>query len=149
MPKPVYRGFQLMRRLHDTALAVYTDIDVSTDAIATTDGDTVEVLVSHHPNSTTTGDVNGLAVNVTLRFSGASWRDGNSVALRRVDDSHANALLTYEDLGSPVYPTATQLDQLQDASIVQVESLDVSVVDEDHFEVTIEVPAYGLASISF
>ena len=109
-----------MRRLHDTALAVYTDIDVPTDVIATTNGDTVEVLVSNHPNSTASGDVSGLGMNVTLRFSGASWREGDVVELRRVDDTHANAPLAYEDLGSPVYPTATQLNQLQDGSVVQV-----------------------------
>jgi len=88
-------------------------------------------------------------VNVTVSFLG---KMPASVSVRRVDATHGNALPTYEAMGRPQYPNASAIAALKTASALVVESVAPTAGVGDAgttWSVTLEMPIYSVASLSF
>lgn len=100
--KPAYYAFELLHRLGETRLA----------------NDAPGVLVTRREDGTLVialwnlvdPDKSGLQRRVTVQFSHVN--PGGTVSLRRVDAAHGNVLPAYAALGSPRYPTPTQVAEL-------------------------------------
>lgn len=136
----------------------------SIDVIVTKDGGNVEVLVSNHPSMSSSTRATNLAhasgqirvedsVEVAITFegvgpSGPPGRPADQIELRRVDADNSNALKLWSQSGSPDYPNATLLATLQSASEVRVRHIG-STMEGDRLTVTVEMPAYSVASLSF
>ena len=178
VPKPVYRAMQLLRRLHSTALPTVTvdvdqggcsnasaiDVVVTTDAAAA-EGGKVEALIVNHPGARpdamsdgslareNTAQVLGTAgaaalnsTTVTLHFTGDA---PNSASVRRVDQNHSNALPMYHSAGAPKYPNATLLRALNAASQIVAKDIAISIINSTSWTITVEMPRYAVAVVSF
>jgi len=71
-----------------------------------------------------------------------------SATVMRIDDTHANAPAAWKAMGSPMYPTQQQIDQLQKTSVVQSEKIALTSTGSNQAQFTLSLPAYGAAVVS-
>ena len=81
----------------------------------------------------------GAPCTVTLQLDG---KHGSKASVCQVDEHHTNPKASWMQMGSPVYPTPSQLAALETASAVVWTPL---LIAAD--EVTLNVPANGLAVV--
>jgi len=86
-------------------------------------------------------------VAVTITFSGSAMPA--SVTVRRVDEAHANALPLYTAIGAPQYPNSTAITALKQASELVKESLIPTPGKDGAWSLSLNMPIYSVASISF
>ncbi|HKO11725.1 MAG TPA: hypothetical protein VJV22_07145 [Acidobacteriaceae bacterium] len=100
--KPSYYDFALLHQLGDQRIPLR-----SADAMATKAADgSIRVAAWNIVDPGKHGSTRTL----TLNFSGVA--PNAAVAIRRVDSEHSNVLPKYQAMGSPVYPTPAQVEQL-------------------------------------
>jgi len=83
----------------------------------------------------------GTPLAIRLEFKGAA--PGANVTIERVDETHGNPMPTYRAMGSPRYPTQSQIEALNQASALpapQRQKLDHGVLE-------LTLPVNGLAVI--
>ena len=112
--KPVYRVFETLHGAGDLRLDVSTD-SVNVEGLALTDGEETLLLIYNHDLDRRT--VQAETVELTLK--------GSVSCLRRavIDEGHANPLAAWEQMGSPAYLTAEQVQALHKASELRWEML--------------------------
>lgn len=134
IPKPAFNAFKLLHTLGDERIELNSDSALLTRR---KDGTLVMALWNYAPPGKA-----AQAKTFTLRFDGAHARHA---LISRVDDKPGDGdyHTEYEKLGSPRYPTTEQLKQLRQATELAVpEKLAI-----DHGQLTVTVPAHGLALI--
>ena len=82
----------------------------------------------------------GAAKTVTLRFKGTRLKHSR---ISLLDPAHGDVHAAYEKMGSPRYPTLSQVRQLRAAAEPPVPEIH----DLKNGELTLTLPAYGLALI--
>jgi len=173
--KPVYRAFQLLRRLHDKSVDVKVEsasLDTSIDVVVTkkdTAGTvSVEALVTNHPNmSHSTRAVNTMhthglkhhpevrsgdqaPTHVALSFKGLPGdMTSLNVTERRVDYANSNAVVLYMKLDAPDQPTRTVIERLHHESELGESSATVTKKQDGSWRLTLDMPPYSVASVSF
>ncbi len=169
VPKPVYRAMQMVRRLQSKetpVVAVDPPLEESIDVIVTRNigGTVFEVMISNHPGGPrkqgddrnalrhlnqlqTKGQAANDSITVTIQFHGENVPA--KIELRRVDSTHANALVTYSNLGSPAYPTVAELTSLQKGSMIIVETVTAKNTGEKSWEISLDMPSFSVATLSF
>ena len=112
-PKPVYRAFELLRRLGEDMLAVVDGIHETMDARVFVDRAGASAMVTNFamPGQNISSERVVLAIETD--------RDPASVTLTVIDEGSANAKPVWVEMGSPTYPTAAQLAELGVASELQ------------------------------
>eukprot|EP00039_Didymoeca_costata_P021329 m.344217 g.344217 ORF g.344217 m.344217 type:complete len:493 (-) comp24017_c0_seq1:54-1532(-) len=148
-PKPAYRAFQLLHeagyfRLPSTDLIKSPPQPPTTEQniLVLSNGTVVSVFLYNHEIS---GDP-GTNVTTSIDFGGSVTSSQLSSALiTRIDAENANPKAKYEEMGSPAYPTQTQLHTLEEASQLVWTKLPNSSVNGT--EININIPAHGLAVI--
>jgi xylan 1,4-beta-xylosidase len=147
---PVLGAFQLLGRLAGTRLAVtssgahsLSDLlengmrgDPEIDALATLNGDSVQVLVWNYHDDLV--PVAATPVHLSVRLPG-SFGARATVSHLRVDDSHGDAYTVWVSQGMPSQPSAAQVAALKQA-------MDPSLITADGGAV---VRADGTVSIDF
>jgi hypothetical protein len=75
----------------------------------------------------------------------------SSVTVRRIDSTHANALPTYHAAGEPTYPNASLLAALEKASelVPEVVTPEAAPGVPGAWQISLDMPAYSVASLSF
>jgi xylan 1,4-beta-xylosidase len=133
IPKPAFAAFALLHKLGDERI----DLD-STSALATrkNSGARVVALWNYAPP----GEPGALRV-ITVRFKGGA--PAKHASIWRVDGEHGDAHLAYEKMGSPRYPSQSQIATLRKAVQLPV----AEIRDLHHGELTLAVPPHGLAVI--
>ncbi len=143
VPKPVYRGFQMLDQLgtrrwlvpesHPTVRlhAGAPDDDGSTSVLL------INVAMPRHPIA---------AEVVEVRLAGLKGRRPRAALLSRIDDTHANPQAEWLRLGSPEYPHARQVDALELASSVTPERIAVQA-DGDGMRFTLPLPVNAMALV--
>jgi xylan 1,4-beta-xylosidase len=143
VPKPVYRGFQMLDRLGTrhwpTALAHPTvrvhvgapDDDAVTSVLL------LNVAMPRHPVATEV---------VTVRLQGLAGRRPRAALLSRIDDTHANPRADWLRMGSPEYPHPHQVAALELASALAPEPIQVDAAD-DGATFTLALPADAMALV--
>jgi len=120
VPKPAWRGFELLARLgtrtweaqgaHPTvAAAVGAGDDADASAVLLTN-----VAMPRHRIATEP---------VTMTLARADARAARRATVTRIDASHANPRAAWEAMGSPEYPTPHQVEALRAASALVEEPL--------------------------
>jgi len=144
VPKPIYRGYQLLSGFaYDTLInADVSPVNNTVMAFATVDTDESEVSVflSNFNNL-------GLPISnssVTVTFTGNNIQFPLLAELRYIDDTHANPAAVWAQMGSPTYPTIEQILKLQEAS--DVTPLEVPFTNQ---QVTLNLEPYAVAVITF
>ena len=86
----------------------------------------------------------------TVTFKGpVQGKTPASATVRRVDATHANAVPAYIAAGEPDYPNASMLAALRKASAIVEEPVTPVAGADGTWSVTIEMPAYSVATVSF
>jgi len=132
IPKPAFNAFKLLHNLGDQRI----ELD-SSSALATrkSDGSLVIAVWNYAPP-----DQAGQPKSVTLRFQGVRPKHAHISA---VDPAHGDIHAAYDKMGSPRYPTKSQIEQLKKASELSApEDRDLK-----NSELTLTLPAYGLAVV--
>jgi len=140
--KPTYRVFEMFHRLGSEKLEVAGEAHATVEALAVRGGDTLHVLVFNH-------NVQGEAIgdeNVIIHIENIS--DTAGATLARVDDYHGNAKKLWNELGSPQYPSFSEINEMMKASELADEDIPVKN-DADAISVGFIIPAHGVALLTF
>lgn len=145
VPKASYRAFELLQELGDKRYEQkMADGTVDVYAVRKDASGSVQLLiVNHHsllhPITEET---------VKIKLTGLTEKEGITLPaeIKRVDDTHGNALRTWEKMGSPEYVTPGQVMELKAASEVKTESLSAAV-NGGCVEFELTVPPMGMALV--
>ena len=161
VPKPVYRAMQLVKRMGSVAYPTTQQTPGTVNLAVTATNSSCrrlgagcfEALLVNHPTGPVDMRLNQTlpAVSVTVTFKGtAGGKTPASATVRRVDAAHANAVPAYIAAGAPEYPNASMIAALMKASSIVAEPLTpVAGPDGTTWSVTMEMPAYSVATVSF
>ncbi|HZD10104.1 MAG TPA: beta-xylosidase [Candidatus Binatia bacterium] len=144
--KPVYRAFQMLHSLGNEQLPVEGQHETVRCWVVRKEDEITALIVNHarphHPIETET-------VNVELMDSAQAKpaAQPSRATLRRIDDEHANARRTWEEMGRPGYLDQYQLAELQVASQVRAEPLSWQKRNGD-VTLAIDVPPHGFAAMN-
>jgi len=131
IPKPSFYAMQMLHRLGDQRID-----NRNSNLLVTMAGDgSLVVALWNLVNPGSTGE----ARTVKLSFKGV--RSDARVYIRRVDNEHGNTLGAWEKMGSPAYPTQSQLQQLRGVSATVAADSD-KLVDGT---LVLRLPVNGLA----
>jgi len=145
IPKPGYRGFQILHELGDQSYNVTGPVNTTIVVLCITSQGSKHIdLVLANWNYY---DLPIADQNVTVMFNNAPGLKPDA-ALRRIDNNHAYAVPVWQAAGAPVYPTQSLLNQMLAASQLQVEPIKLNVLGQGQYSVTLTVPAYGVADIT-
>ncbi|MFZ1916858.1 MAG: cellulase family glycosylhydrolase [Terriglobales bacterium] len=133
IPKPAFAAFALLHKLGDERIALD-----STSALATRkkDGTWVIALWNYVPP----GEPGALRV-ITLKFQGSA--PTKRASIWRVDGEHGDVHPAYEKMGSPRYPSQSQIAILRKAA--QLPAAEIRNLRNG--ELTLPLPPHGLAVI--
>jgi xylan 1,4-beta-xylosidase len=129
IPKPAFNVFALLHKLGDQRIALDSDSALLTRA---KDGTLVLALWNYAPP-----EGGGSPRTIALQFKGKS---PSRATIGRVDRDHGDVRVAYEKMGSPRYPTSSQIKTLRQASKSSVEVRKIQ-----GGTLNIELPPQGLA----
>jgi xylan 1,4-beta-xylosidase len=132
IPKPSFNAFKLLHELGEQRIQVNSDSALLTRA---KDGSLVLALWNYAPPEKI-----GNPKTVTVQVKNAKVKQA-SVSL--VDPDHGDVRKAYSAMGSPRYPTAAQIQQLQKAAVLP----GPQSVKLHNGEFTLTIPSYGLAVV--
>jgi xylan 1,4-beta-xylosidase len=132
IPKPAYNAFKLLHQLGDQRIAIDSE-----SVLLTRRGDGTLVLAVW--NYAPPGD-SGSQKTITLRLKNTKAR---RASISRVDRDHGDFHASYEKMGSPRYPTQTQIQDLRRAT--ELPNPENRKLKDG--ELTLTLPAQGLAVI--
>lgn len=132
IPKPAFNAFKLLHQLGEERIQLDSD-----SALLTRRKDNALVLAVW--NYAPPGQ-SGKQKTVTLRLKGTEARQAS---ISRVDRDHGDFHDAYEKMGSPIYPTETQVQRLRMASDLPAPE----IREITNGELTLSLPAHGLALI--
>jgi len=146
VPKASYRAFQLLQQLGDK-LYEQKMADGTVDVYAVrkdVSGAVQLMIVNHH---SLLHPIAEETVKITL--TGLNVPDAAKLPaeIKRVDETHGNALRRWQEMGSPEYVTPGQVSALKAASEVVAESA-VIVVSGGCAEIELAVPPMGMALVN-
>ena len=132
IPKPAFNAFKLLHNLGDERIELDSDSELLTRK---KDGSLVLALWNYAPPEKL-----GTAKTVTVHFHGGRFKHA---LISIVDPSHGDVHAAYEKMGSPRYPTQTQIKELNKAAdLPPQEARDLKAGD-----LTLTLPSYGLALV--
>jgi len=144
IPKPVYRSFQLLRKLYNDAVLVATSGTV--DAVVTVETTSTGVsvlLVNYNWFSLPVVDE-----SVTVALSGfGNCTLPTSGSLFRVDANHTATQPAWMAMGSPVYPTPLQIATLKSLSQLQSAALPLTP-SAGGVSFTVDMPPHSVAVVT-
>lgn len=108
VPKPTYRAFELLHALGNELYPVPAEQE-TVGLLATKQQDELVLIAYNHQIQDEPIDTQTLCVTL----DSAQYAQAEAVC---IDENHANAYRSWKEMGSPLYPTANQLEQLQRAS---------------------------------
>ncbi len=132
IPKPAYNAFLLLHRLGDERLAATSD-----DVLITRRKDGSLVIAAWNMSAPGT---RGPVKQVQLRFEHARV---SSVQVTRVDPDHGDVHKMYEAMGSPRYPTRSQIEKLRVAARLSPPEMH----EVKNASVTLSIPSQGLVLV--
>ena len=140
IPKPTYRAFELLHALGEERLEL-AGTHPTVDAWATRRETALVLLLANHalPRQPIEPE------SVRIEIEGA--RRPARAVLRRVDDTHANAVAAWRLMGAPEYPSPGQVEELIEASRLIDEGVEIERL-EDGLAVTLEMPPHAVASVT-
>lgn len=140
IPKPTYRAFEL---LHDlgTEQFLVDGLHETIDCSVIRKDSTLTVLLTNH---TTPGhSIDTEAIKIRLDSASEPF----AAHIQRIDATHANARALWEQMGQPEYLTETEVEQLQEGSLLVKEKQSWSYNDRAMFLET-SLPPHAVAAIT-
>jgi xylan 1,4-beta-xylosidase len=116
------------------------------DAMATLDGDKVQILVWNYHDDLVAAPAAAVALGIKVP---AAFGASVTVDEARVDDSHGDAYTTWQSQGSPKAPTAAQIQALQGAMLPQPIGAPRAVsVMNGTATVSVSLPRFGVSLLT-
>lgn len=140
-PKPTYRVFELLHRLGNERLTVSGDLDGTVEMAATRKDGRIDLLVYNH--NIPAGEIKEEAVTIRL----AQLPAVSSASITRIDAQHVNPKQAWIELGSPAYPTASELEEIAQAAQLTTSELPVTQ-EGDGCVLQFTLPPHGVAHIT-
>ena len=132
IPKPAFNAFKLLHELGERRIETNSDSAVITRR---NDGTFVIAAWNYSPPG-----VSGASKNVTLRFENLA---PGQASIAVVDPEHGDSHTAYERMGSPRYPTQSQIRELRQAA----ELPPPATRQINGKQLTFDLPAHGLAVV--
>jgi len=132
IPKPAFNAFVLLHRLGDQRLGV-----TSEDVLVTRRKDGTLVVAAWNIGAPGTA---GPAKEIEFKFEHAHMA---KMQVTRLDSDHGDVHKAYEEMGSPRYPTKSQVEKLRTAASLSP----AEVHDVKHASVALHIPWQGLVLI--
>jgi xylan 1,4-beta-xylosidase len=133
IPKPAFNAFRLLHQLGEERIALDSNSALLTRK---KDGALVLAVWNYAPP-----EKEGAAKTVTLKFKGNA---PSQATISVVDPQHGDIHAAYESMGSPRYPTQSQIKDLQKAAeLAAPETRALS-----NGELTLTLPSYSLAVVT-
>jgi xylan 1,4-beta-xylosidase len=138
--KPAYRAFQLLHRL-GTELLEFDGSHATVGAWVIRKEASATILITNlamprHPIQTEM---------VNLRLSDASAP--RAAWIERIDDGHANPRRLWESMGEPEYLSASQVEQLETASLLRKESQPWAH-ERGNIDLAVSLPPQSVAAVT-
>ena len=142
IPKAPYRAFQLLHMLGSEIYAqTLSSGTVDGWAVAKPEANAIQFLmVNHH---SLLHPIREERIQLTVKGGGRCV----AAEVRRVDDTHANALTQWEKMGQPEYLTKAQEYALLAASQLQREALPIAQREEETI-IELDMPPMGTALVT-
>lgn len=140
VPKPVYRAFQLLHGLGDERLPVEGRHE-TVDAWVVRNGGAITVLLTNHAQPRHAI----MTQFVEIRLTDASAP--LAVSIKRIDEGHANPRRRWREMGEPEYPSRSQVEQLEEASRLVEEPLDV-VYEARTIRFDVDLPPHAVVAVT-
>jgi len=144
VPKPSYRAFQL---LHETGRERYKpqgETYPTVGSLATTNQSHIHLLVWNHDIPTNPLTTQTVCVSLSPVMTGYN----KPATIRRIDENNTNPMTAWQQMGSPVYPTPSQIMQLLEASRMREAPFQYTMKG-NMLVATVDVPPQGVVSIVF
>lgn len=141
IPKPTYRALELLHQLGGERYPV-TEEQGTVGMLAASGCDNDLCVLAYNQQI-----LEQPIVKETIELS----IDNCSIScaeIFRIDEEHGNPRKLWEEMGSPEYPDADQMERLYQASVIGRETLVVQKT-ETGIKVEFEIPEYGVALIRF
>ena len=132
IPKPAYNAFKLLHQLGDQRIELNSDSALLTRR---SDGTLVLAIWNYAPPGE-----KGLAKTITLRFENTKQQ---VATISRLDHEHGDFHSVYGKMGTPRYPTLSQIQELRRAS----ELPEPETIELKANKLTLPLPAHGLVLI--
>ena len=160
--KPVLNAYRMLSRLGTTRLAVESSgawpldrlddgaagMPEEIDAIATTDGDGVSVLVWRHADDQYAADSRATAV--TLKLEHLPFRGEARLSHWRIDAAHSNSHTVWRALGGPQDPSERELAAIRERQELERLEPDRSLTVRDgaaSVQIALPLPSVSLLEI--
>jgi len=146
--KPVYRAFQLLHQLSTSRLSVSNKDSNPVDVIATiqkinSTASSLHLLSANF--NYITQPISPQSVVITLSSTQATLPA--TANIRRIDDTHANPIPVWKNAGSPTYPSADLIKQMDTAAQIVVEQVPITSLGGGQYSISFNLPNYGVADI--
>lgn len=142
IPKAPYRAYELLNKLgvrrYESTLC---DGTVDVQAFYNDEQHSIQLLAVNHQSLL--HEINEEDVHIIIENVGELM----SAELIRIDDTHANPLTSWQQMGSPRYLTEKQRLALESASCLETEMLTPGYMD-GRVELEIKLPPMGIALIT-
>ncbi len=121
VPKPVYRGLQLLNRASVTGVQATQTPSAATSTVTSfaaldSQGSNVLVYLTNFDVIENGPMLQNVTVMVTVSHAAGFSKVGASVDIVFLDDHHSNPRTAWLQMGSPMYPTPSQVNTLKAAS---------------------------------
>ncbi|HKY43595.1 MAG TPA: glycosyl hydrolase [Pyrinomonadaceae bacterium] len=140
IPKPTYRTFELLHDLGDRQSLV-DGLHETVDCSVIQKDSSVTVWLTNHTTPGHTIETE----EIQIRLDNA--REPVAARIRRVDEDHANAKRTWEDMGQPEYLSRKDVERLEEASQLVSEKQAIEFREGSIFLKT-TLPAHGVAAVT-
>eukprot|EP01119_Soliformovum_irregulare_P009153 TRINITY_DN2231_c0_g1_i1.p1 TRINITY_DN2231_c0_g1~~TRINITY_DN2231_c0_g1_i1.p1 ORF type:complete len:499 (+),score=189.51 TRINITY_DN2231_c0_g1_i1:33-1499(+) len=142
IPKPSFRAFEMLHHSGSQRVPT-TPSKYETAGILVTKNETSYHVIGYNYNIP-----NAAIQNQTLCISFKNWDlKSNKATLRRIDEKNGNPLEEWKRMGSPMYPTRSQLEKLQESAKFGESQVEISV-SGNTASVSIEVPVQGIFDLT-
>jgi xylan 1,4-beta-xylosidase len=139
IPKPAFTAFRLLHQLGDQRISLDSDMALATRA---KDGSLVVAVWNLVPADQPPSNQTGAATVVIMKIKNLGR--ARHAYISRADGEHGDPRPLYEKMGSPVYPTQAQLQELRKTAMPGAPE----VQDLKNGEFRLTLPANGLAVIA-
>lgn len=140
--KPSYRAFELLHLLGNRLVTPIDGTHPTVDAWVVTDSASrgLTVVITNHTYPGHDVVVEPVLVRLETR------RRPRSARLARIDDDNGNAKRRWVEMGSPLHPRPSHVDELHEASVVDFRDVGVRHAD-GRIDVQVDVPPQGVAMV--
>jgi len=145
--KPSFRAFELLhesgnQRAPVTFVNNATSGNATSGILVTTDSKQLMIIIYNH--NVSGGVIEEESLCITIKGAPTT----GDAHIRRIDETNANPIVAWENLGSPVYPTSDQVYTIVKASNMIKEKIEYTVIGANEIQFEVTMPPQGVAAIT-